>query len=275
MRNLIYFLNRNSFLFLFLFLETICFIMIFRYNHYQRATYLSSANSVSGRAYEIKSGVSNYFQLNSVNNDLSDENLRLLNENNILKMMLGTDAPNSLVIDSTRKSLQSARVINNSTNKRHNFITIDKGYKDGVKRDMGVISADGVVGIVKDASKNFASIISVLHIDFKLSCKLKGKDYFGSLTWDGVDRRYAFIRDIPGHADIVVGDEIVSSGYGSIFPAEIMVGKVNDISNIPGSSFQKIEIELSVDFSRLHNTYLVTNENREEKLELEQRLSSE
>jgi len=132
--------------------------MIFRYNHYQRATYLSSANSVSGRAYEIKSGVSNYFQLNSVNNDLSDENLRLLNENNILKMMLGTDAPNSLVIDSTRKSLQSARVINNSTNKRHNFITIDKGYKDGVKRDMGVISADGVVGIVKDASKNFASI---------------------------------------------------------------------------------------------------------------------
>jgi len=243
--------------------------MIFRYNHYQRATYLSSANSVTGKAYEVKSNISNYFSLQSTNIDLSEENAILLSENERLKAIAAGIPESSNSLEIGIKNYQLARVINNSTNKRYNFITIDKGYQDGVNRDMGVVSSKGVVGIVKNTSKRFASIISVLHLDFKLSCKHKTKEYFGSLTWDGTDARHASIADIPGHADIVVGDEFVTSGYGAIFPADIMVGTVSGINDIPGSSFQEIQIELSVDFSRLHHTYIVSNELRDEQLELE------
>jgi len=196
-------------------------------------------------------------------------------ENERLKTMAAGFAESSENLENGFKNFQSARVINNSTNKRYNFITIDKGYQDGVNRDMGVISSEGVVGIVKNTSKRFASIISVLHLDFKLSCKHRAKEYFGSLTWDGRDARLASITDIPGHADIAIGDEFVTSGFGAIFPADIMVGVVSNIVDIPGSSFQKIEIKLSVDYYRLHNTYIVSNELRDEQLELEQTTKSE
>lgn len=249
--------------------------MIFRYNHYQRSTYLSSANSISGKAYEIQSKVGNYFNLQSANAALTRENYELLNQINELKMNAGSTVLAASAVDSIAQKYLAATVINNSTNSRHNFITIDKGYKDGVKRDMGVISAKGVVGIVKDVSKHYASVISVINIDLKLSCKVKTKEYFGSLIWDGTDARRAFITDIPGHAEIDIGDRIVTSTFSAIFPSDISIGTVSEISPIPGSSFQKIDVDLSVDFSSLHNIYIVNIDHREERLELEQNNSSE
>jgi rod shape-determining protein MreC len=163
----------------------------------------------------------------------------------------------------------SAKVINNSTNKRQNYITLDKGGINGIKPEMGVISSKGVVGIVKNVSGNFSSVMSVLHEKNKLSAKIKKSGYFGSLVWGNNSYRIADLKDIPNHVKLAIGDTIVTSGFSSIFPENILIGTVKEFDLPEGNNFYNIKVEFAEDYKRISHVYIIRSLLKEEKELLE------
>jgi len=163
----------------------------------------------------------------------------------------------------------SAKVINQTVNKQHNFLTLNKGSNVGIRPEMGVISADGVIGIVVNVSKKFSTVISLLNLDFRVSAKLAKNNYFGSLHWDGKDYRKVKLDEIPYHIDVNRGDTVITSGYSSIFPEGIVIGTVSN-SEVKGGNFYEIEVDLSVDFKSLAFVDVISNLHREEQKVLEE-----
>lgn len=270
MRNFLLFIYRNHFTFIFLILEIVSFYLLVNYNSYHRATWLSSSNKVSGNIYNSYSNATQYLMLQQINEELAKENA-------YLRSQLPTSFKDSkdyfsLVYDELNKrqyTYRSARVINNSVNKHFNYITINKGSLNGIEKEMGVISAKGVVGIVKDVSEHYSSVISLLNTRLKISAKLKDKRFFGALGWDGIDYRYAWLNEIPVHASVTIGDLIVTSGYSAIFPEGILIGTVEEVDKDKGESFYKIKVKLSVDFKDLSFVEVISNNMRDEQLDLE------
>ena len=160
-------------------------------------------------------------------------------------------------------------MINNSTNKQNNYITLDKGTQSGLKVGMGVISPNGVVGVIKNVSDHYASVLSLLHTRAKISCKLQKTNYFGSLQWDGRDYKEGILLDIPNHVDISAGDTIVTSGYSSTFPENLVVGTVLSVEKPAGENFYDIRILFNNDFKHLNQVYVVKNNYQLEQDELE------
>ncbi len=250
---------------LFLLLETVAIIMLVQYNGYQRSVLLSSASWFSGIFYDGADAIGGYFHLKSVNQDLSEENAQLKNEIEALKaqqnaLISKCDSAQLATLDSTLwqpYSYISAHVIQHSINKPQNYITLDKGTANGVKPDMGVVSPDGVVGIVKSASKHYAMVIPVINVQSRISCRLDSSQNFGSLMWDGGDYRQAILHEVPGHVKAKVGEKVSTSGFSAIFPSGIPVGTIKDISLIEENQFLKIKVQLSVDFGKLSEVHVI------------------
>lgn len=270
MRNFFRFIIKHHFFFLFLLLEIVSFVLIVNHNSYQRATWISSSNKVSGSVYNSYSNITQYLMLQKINEELAKEN-------SYLRSQLPTSFKDSkdyfsLVYDTLNKrqyTYRSAKVINNSTNKYFNFITLNKGSLNGIRKEMGVISSKGVVGIVKDVSDHYTSVISILNTRLHISAKLKESGFFGSLNWDGKDYRYAWLNEIPIHAPVKVGDLVVTSGYSSIFPEGILIGTVEEVEKDKGESFFRIKVRLSVDFKDLSYVEVISNNMRDEQFNLE------
>jgi rod shape-determining protein MreC len=215
--------------------------------------------------------VKEYVNLRKVNNDLALENSKL---RSLLPSAYYIDTAG---INNIKDSLHhqqysyiTAKVINNSVNKRNNYLTLNIGGLQGIRPEMGVVCSEGIVGIVKDTSKHFCSVISFLHKDAKLSAKLKKSGYIGSLVWDGYDATVASLKDIALHVKLAKGDTIVTSSYSSIFPEDIMIGRVEDFQTKAGENFYDITIKLSTDFSKLSYVYVVNNLLKQEQESLEQ-----
>lgn len=278
MRKLLEFLISKRHWLLFIFLEVISFVLIYRNNAYQRNIIFSSANAVSGRIASVSGGVVSYLNLREINRDLSEHNSRL--ELKILDLqeqleILKTDTTRfeGSAPDSTDHvfpfDFVMARVIYNSISYISNYITIDKGSKDGIAPDMGVVSDKGVVGIVSSVSKNMAVVIPVLNPKFNLSCKLKGSSYFGSMTWNGRSIRYANLEQLPRHVEFAHGDTIVTSGFSTIFPPGVIVGTISSFENDKDDNFYSLEVKLSTDFTSLTNVRVIRNYRQKEQQELE------
>ncbi len=270
MRNFLLFIYRHNFTFLFLILEIVSFYLLINHNSYQRATWLSSSNKVSGNIYNSYSNATQYLMLQQINEELAKENAYLRSQ--MPASFKDSKDYFSLVYDKLNKrqyTYRSARVINNSVNKHFNYITINKGSLNGIEKEMGVISAKGVVGIIKDVSEHYSSVISLLNTRLKISAKLKGKGFFGALGWDGDDYRYAWLNEIPIHASVSVGDLVVTSGYSAIFPEGILIGTVEEVEKDKGESFYRIKVKLSVDFKDLSFVEVISNNMRDEQLDLE------
>jgi rod shape-determining protein MreC len=163
-----------------------------------------------------------------------------------------------------------SRVVRNSVYKQYNYLTLDHGKEDGVFKDMGVISDRGVVGIVLESSDNFATVIPIINLDFRLSVKLKSNNYAGILQWDGKTPLFAVLNEIPFHVELTDGDTIVTSGFSSIFPEGIEVGTIESFSLEKGN-FYEIEVRLSTDFQSLFHVNVIRNYQKEEQLNLEGR----
>jgi rod shape-determining protein MreC len=163
-----------------------------------------------------------------------------------------------------------AKVVNNSVMYLSNYITIDKGRKDGIRPDMGVISEGGVVGIVSMVSDHYAVVIPLLNPKFRLSCKVLGSSYFGSMSWDGRSARYAKLDELPRHVEFKEGDIIVTSGFSAIFPEGIMVGNVSSFERQHNDNFYSLTVRLTTDFHRLNNVMVIRNYRHEEQIQLEQ-----
>lgn len=270
MRNLFRFILRYYFFFLFLLLETVAVLMVIQHQHYQRAFFASSANQVAGRFYKLSAGITDYFSLRRVNKQLAEENARLLHFTT--ESFLKTDRQ----IFSFRDTLYNrsfeyinAEVINNSISRRDNFLTISKGKRHGIKPDMGVITFNGLVGIVASVSENFSSVISLLHKDVQISARLAKNYHIGTLLWEGYDYKKASLTYIPTHVELNVGDTIVSSGFSVIFPANILIGTISDFEIRPGDNFYTAEVELALDFNSLKYVQVVRNLMQDELQELE------
>ncbi len=270
MRGLLKFLLRIHFFLLFLVLEVIAFSILIQNNHYHQSGFVNLTREATGKFYQQMAEFKKYFSLQEENRMLANENARL---NNILINMERADRSfYRSVKDSIRNQkyyYTPARVINNSVTKQHNYITINKGSRDGIKPEMAVISKDGVVGVVKGVSDNFATAISFLNRDFKISAKLKNSGYFGSLSWTGNGYKYGTLTEIPLNAEVYPGDTIVTSGYSAIYPEGIHIGFVKDYEEISGS-FYKIKVELAVDFKKVANVNIVSYLLKEEQEQLEE-----
>lgn len=270
MRNLFNFIARHYFFFLFVALQVVAFAMIFQNNYYQRSAFVNSSNYLAGNIYELRSNITNYFKLKQANDQLARENTILLG--NIPGTFLKTDQQIFTLSDSqyrTHFSYYNAKVINNSVRNRNNYITLNKGRIHGIKPDMGVITPQGVIGIVKEVSGNFSSVISFLHSDVQISAKIKKNDQLGTVLWEGYDYKNATMLYIPPHVELNKGDTIITSGFSSIFPEGIMIGTIADYEIRRGDNFFTIDIDLSVDFNQINFVYVVKNIYREELLELE------
>ena len=162
-----------------------------------------------------------------------------------------------------------SHVINNSINKPHNYITINKGSNDGIKPEMGVIDQNGIVGIVNVVGDNSARIISLLNLNFKLSCKIKGNKHFGSLAWDGEDPTIAILEELPRHTVFKTGDTVVTSGFSAVFPEDIMVGKIISDKNNQNDNSISLKVKLSTDFTKLSKVRVIVNNLKEELDSLE------
>jgi len=280
MKNLFRLIYRYHVVFLFVLLETLSLSMVVTYNNYQRATFFDSSNFFTGTLFEKFSAVYQIFEFKQVNIKMAEENaiLRTALQEHMLKSSPGTYHNSDSIFlpriakDSSARAVYrftTARVINNSINQQHNFITLNKGRHDGVKPDMGVIANGEVVGLVTNVSENFSTVITLLNSRWKISAKIKRNDYFGSLSWDGKDYRRVQLNEIPYHVPVQNGDTVVTTGYSSSFPEGLTIGTISDFSIGTGSNFYKIEVMLAADFKNLVIVGLVENKQLNEIKQLE------
>lgn len=274
MRNLLNFLIRYNYWFLFILLEAASFVLLFRFNRYQRSVFFTSANVVAGSVYEVSGGISSYFHLKSLNDDLLNRNMLLEQQNANLRNALNDMYVDSAQINSiqmapnTDYELYKAKVINNRVTQIDNYITLDKGSADGIRPEMGVVDANGVVGILYKTSAHYSVVISVLNSKFIIYSKVLGSDYYGELKWQHGDSRYAYL-ELPRHAAFNLGDTVVTNGFSSAFPEGVMVGTVEDVADSPDGIFFMLKIKLSTDFSKLSNVRIIARKGQQEQRELE------
>ena len=276
MHNLTEFLAKHNHWFVFLVLEVVSMVLLFRYNSYQGSVWFSSANAVTGKVYEWDSAVESYFSLSSVNSQLTQRNVLLEQQVRALNDSIAhlTHSQETAVERLARMTpfqgckLLPAQVVTNTVNRYNNLITIDKGAADGVKRDMGVVCGMGVVGIIYLVSEHYSIVIPVLNGHSNISCTIQGRGYFGYLRWRGGSSQLAYLEDVPRHAHFKLGDYVVTSGYSSVFPSGVMVGKVLHVFNSADGLSYRVQVKLSTDFARLRDVCLVDDSALQERIDL-------
>jgi rod shape-determining protein MreC len=275
MKNLISFLIQYSVVFLFLFLEITSLTLIAKNQDYQNSAFLSSSNAVVSILYGWNNSVIEFFKLSAANDNLSEENTALKNQIINLQNKLSTLQPEAsdslhfMIPPEMEYEFISAKVINSSTNKLQNYITLNKGAIDGIKADMGVVSDEGVVGIVKTVSKRFSVVIPILNPKIQISSKFKRSNYTGPLVWAGEDYRYANLTDIARHVQLTLGDTLISSGLTSTFPEGIPVGIIEDFKIRPSDAYFNIKVKLAVNFRTLSHVKVINYLNYNEQKDIE------
>lgn len=287
MRNLIIFLRRYFNFFLFLLLEVICIVLVFRNNDFQKTAYLNSANSISARLFERYNNVQYYFHLKATNDSLVKENERLHNSlrssydsvmlTNIIKedtiRRYSTDTTRRVISMEMRRYLyREAKVVNNSINMPLNYITIHRGSAQGLRPNMGVIGPSGVVGVVRSVNANYAVVLSLLAKgrNFGFSARLNHSREMGTVRWYGEDATFATLEDVPKSARVQKGDTVVTSGYSALFPENIPIGYVEsfELANKASTSYT-IKIRLATNFFNLQYVYVIDNMLKDEQQSLE------
>jgi rod shape-determining protein MreC len=274
MRNLIQLLWNNNFFLLFVLLQGVCFYLIVDEQKFHKATVLNSANASVARIMTTVNEAKDYLSLRENNELLATENARLKMLDSTKFFELGTQ---HFTLKDTAYAIQYtytvAKVVNNNFNKRNNFLTLNKGLANGITPDMGVISASGVVGVVKDVSEHYATVQSILHSKTKASVRLKN-GFYGPLTWDGTDPKFATLSDISANVPVHKGDTVITTSFSTIFPEGIMVGRVEKVEANPGGDYLKILVRLSTNFNNLSFVYIVNNKFKIEQQKLEAKTDS-
>jgi len=269
MRNLLNFLARYNNLIIFLLLEGIAIYLVVTGNDYQNSRVLKSVRVLSIGVEKNISSTRTYLNLHDINTKISQENVDLRN-----KMERLIKSESQLFFSVTDTILQqqyvytSAEIVNNSANRQKNFFTLNKGKKQGVEVDMAVTSGEGVAGIIVSSSENFSVAMSLLNLDFRLSVRMKSNGFFGSLSWDGRDYKYAILNEIPQHVIINEGDTVETTGYSAIFPQGKIIGVVSDFEKV-GGDFYKIRVKLTTDFKKLNYVNVIGNLRRTEQKQVE------
>jgi len=276
MRNLVIFIWKHNFFFLFLIIETICISLVVQNNFYQKASFVNSSSSVSTTVLQTSAAIEEYFYLKSVNENLAKENAELRSQLLASKFIVTTDTIHVNKPSIHQKFIYTAaKVVNNSTSRRNNYLTLDKGLNQGIRKNMAVICSNGVVGQVQEVSDNFCTIMSLLHSKTTISAKIKKDGSYGPLVWNGESYDYATLNDIPTHVKLVKGDTISTSPYSLTFPENILIGTVESFERESGKYFYTVKVKLTTDFKKLTHVYVVTNMYKEEQEVLELKTEKE
>lgn len=275
MKNLLAFITRYYHWLMLLILEVASGVLLFKYNSYQSSVWFTSANAVVGKIYEWDGAVRSFFSLARVNEELTLRNFYLERQVTQLRRLYGDLTADTTILERqeleflSRYELVPAKVVSNSVNKSDNLITIDKGSNDGVEKDMGVACGNGVVGVVYLVSSHYSVVIPVLNVpSSRISCAIRGRGYFGYLQWYGGDPTVAYVEDIPRHARFKRGDWVETSGYSSIFPQGVLVGKIEKIYNSTDGLSYRLKVRLSTDFACLRDVYVISDKGVGEQLQL-------
>ncbi|WP_209402207.1 rod shape-determining protein MreC [Pseudozobellia sp. WGM2] len=265
MQQIINFIIRYKNFLLYIFLMIISLGFTIQSHSYHQSRFFNSSNWITGNILDTSNDVSTYFGLDQENQKLIDENKRLRN------LLFNNNLGDSITLDSVQRTytITTGKVIKNSFAHPRNYITIDQGERDSVKPDMGVITSKGILGIVENTSKNFATVQSILNEKSNINAKIKNTDHFGSLIWDMKRFDVVQLVDIPRLVPLTIGDTIVTGGMSSIFPEGIPIGTIRKFDLNTSKSFYSIDITLFNDMTNIKNVYIVNNAFREEILELQ------
>ena len=276
MRRIIYLIKKFRYFLLFIILEILAFIIIIQDHSYHQSKFVNSANFFTGGLYNKANSINEFFHLRKDNQLLSEENARL---KNLLGKRENTYAIDSFTVIDTSQYFQKydysvAKIINNNYTKRNNFITLNKGAKHGLTPDLGVVNSKGIIGVIKNVSTNYATVLSILNSNSNINVRLKNSNHFGTLVWDGKDYNITQVIDIPRQAMVKAGDTIVTGGKSAIFPEGIEVGVVKDF-RYAQNKYQIINILLFNDMSAIGEVQIVKNLHKDEQVTLEQSVVNE
>ena len=277
MRNIFLFIRRYFNFLFFLVLQIIALSFLFRYNKFHEAAFMGVANELTGRVSSKYSNVEYYFHLKKTNESLAHQNELLLNQ--LKNNFQSPDSLTKIVLDTTqidtlgiaRKYLwREARVVNNSVSLQNNYITIHRGERQGVRKDMGVISPQGIVGMVVNTSENFSVVMTMLNRQSSVSAKILKTGEIGKVQWDGRSPGFITMINIPKSVPVVKGDSVVTSGYSLSFPPGIMIGVIADIIDDKTSNFYTLTLKPSTNFYSLEYVTVVDNLQKDEQKRLEE-----
>ena len=266
MQQIINFVIRNKTFLLFLLLFVISLGLTIQSHSYHKSKFINSANFLTGGIYEGASGISDYF-------DLDDQNKILVEENNQLRSQVFNSSDSTAVgrssIDSVsyngRYTVQSAKIINNNYSSSKNYLTLNKGEKDAIKEDLGVITSKGIVGIIDNTSNGYARVLSILNTKSRINAQLKASNHIGSLEWDGKSHvNTVQLTDVSKFAPVKIGDTIITGGESTIFPKGIPIGIIESfVLDISGDTYT-IQVTLFNDMTNLSHVYIIENLDSEE-----------
>ena len=284
MQQIIDFVIRKKDVVVYLILLIFSLTLVFNSNYFHKSKVLIFSNSIANYSTENFNYLNEYFELKKINSSLLEENLVLKNQLEKINKNISLDS-----LTNINFSYKNAKVISNNLSSFKNRLVINKGIKDGLKTEMGVISSDGIVGIIDNTTKRYSSIMSILNIEMKINAKVKRTEHFGTLEWDGFDTRHLTLNDISETAKIKVGDSIITGGMSLIFPEGINIGTISKIisqnethSNTKGiaikisvrddsiidydikENYLNIEVKLHNDMSNLNNVYIIESFNKKE-----------
>ena len=274
MRNLLEFLSKYYHWLLFLVLEVVSFVLLFQYNSYQGSVWFSTSNAVVGKVYEVDAAIESFFSLTMVNENLTRRNFYLERQVNQLRRLYADMTRDTTAAERAeleflgRYELIPAKVVSNSIDRADNLMTIDRGRKDGVEVDMGVACGNGVVGVVYLVSDHYSVVMPVLNYHSRISCSIRHRGYFGYLKWSGGDASIAYVEDVPRHAKFKRGDWVETSGYSSIFPPGVLVGKIVEVYNSRDGLSYKLKVQLSTDFGNVRDVCVISDKGIAERTRL-------
>ncbi len=274
MRNLLEFLSKYYHWLLFLVLEVVSIVLLFQYNSYQGSVWFSTSNALVGKVYEVDAAIESFFSLTKVNENLTRRNFYLERQVNQLRRLYADITRDTTVVERaeleflSRYELIPAKVVSNSIDRTDNLMTIDRGRKDGVEVDMGVACGNGVVGVVYLASDHYSVVMPVLNYHSRISCSIRHRGYFGYLKWSGGDASIAYVEDVPRHAKFKRGDWVETSGYSSIFPPGVLVGKIVEVYNSRDGLSYKLKVQLSTDFGNVRDVCVISDKGIAERIRL-------
>ncbi len=261
---LLEFVRKYHYVLLFVALEIVCFVLLFRFNKYQGSVWLSGANTCVAETSRLYDDAVSYLELREVNSHLTDENVRLQMENVRLRdALLSATHDTTYTEQKIHEQLSGFQLIpavvasNSNAGKDNHFLVIDRGSNHGVRAEMGVVGGGGVVGIVVMAGPNYSLVIPATNKKSSISCRIREQDYFGYLQWQGGSLLKAHLDDIPRYARVKTGSVVETSGYSSVFPPGIFVGRVAGISNSADGQSYRLDVTLGTDFARIRNVNVI------------------
>ncbi len=268
MRNLLKFLKRFRNFLVFIVLQIFILSLFFNSKNYHKASFVNSTNAVSGWLLQKKYNITKHFSLSEKNISLAEENAKLLEKLPSSYYMLDNTiySINDTLYEKQFEYI-TATVINYSNHKRNNYATLNKGQLAGVKRDMGVMVSNGIVGFVIDVSEHYAIVRTILSERINIIVEING--IMGQLDWRGLDKNICHVKGITGSSIIKKGDMVYTKGSSGHFPQGVLVGIVQDVEIENGSATLTIPVKLSANFSALNQVYLVKNifKNEQQRIE--------